>query len=43
MCLDELPLAVEGDIGVVSVVTQISHLGHELGAVKAHLGGILGI
>ena len=37
MCLDELPLAVEGDVGIVSIVAQISHLGHELGAVKAHL------
>ena len=37
VCLDELPLAVEGDVGIVSIVAQISHLGHELGAVKAHL------
>ena len=37
VCLDELPLAVEGDVSIVSVVAQLSHLGHELGAVKAHL------
>ena len=41
MCIDELPLAVKGDIGIV--VSQLSHLGHELGAVKAHVGGILRI
>ena len=41
MCLDELPLAVEGDIGNVSVVSQLSHLGHELGAVKTHVQGFL--
>ena len=37
MCLDELSLAVERDVGIVSVVAQLSHLGHELGqVVKAH-------
>ena len=41
MCLDELPLAVESDLGIVSVVVQLSHLGHELGAVKAHVRGFL--
>ena len=43
MCLDELPLAVEGDVSIVSVVAQLGHLGHELGVVKAHAIGILGI
>ena len=43
MCLDELPLAVESDVGIVSVVAQLSHPGHQLGAVKAHVGGILRI
>ena len=43
MCLDELPVAVESDVGIVSVVAQLSHLGHELGAVKAHAVGIQGI
>ena len=38
--LDELPLAVEGDISIVSVVAQLGHLSHELGAVEAHVAGI---
>ena len=43
MGLDDLPLAVEGDVSVVSVVAQLSHLGHELGqVVKAHVIGIPG-
>ena len=37
MCLDELPLAFEGDISIVSVVAQVGHLGHEVTAVKAHV------
>ena len=41
MCHDELPFAVEGDISIVSVVAQFGHLSHELGAVKAHVTGIL--
>ena len=40
MCLDELPLAVEGDVSIVSVVAQLGHLSHELGAVEAHVVGI---
>ena len=43
VCLDEISLAVESDVGIVSVVVQLSHLGHELGAVKAHAAGIQGI
>ena len=39
VCLDELSLAVESDVGIVSVVVQLSHLGHELGAVKTHVEG----
>ena len=37
MCLDELPLAIEGDVGIVSVLVQVCHLGHEVAAVKAHV------
>ena len=36
MCLDVLPLTIEGDVGIVSVAAQVSHLGHEVPAVKAH-------
>ena len=43
MRLDELPLAVESNVSIVSVVAQLGHLSHELGAVKAHAIGILGI
>ena len=39
VCLDELSLAVESDVGIVSVVAQLSHLGQELGAVKTHVVG----
>ena len=35
--LDELPLAIEGDVGIVSVLVQVCHLGHEVAAVKAHV------
>ena len=42
MCLDELPLAIEGDVGIVSVVAKLSHLGHQVPAVKAHVVCILG-
>ena len=41
MCLDELPLTIEGDVSAVPVVVQLSHLGHELGVVKAHRGEFL--
>ena len=37
VCLDELPLAIEGDVGIVSVLVQVCHLGHEVAAVKAHV------
>ena len=37
MCLDDLPLTVEGDVGIVPVVAQLGQLGHQVGAVdKAH-------
>ena len=32
MCLDDLPLAVEGDISVVFVVAQLRQVGHQVGA-----------
>ena len=37
MCLDDLPLAVEGDISILSVGAELSQLGHQVGAVKAHV------
>ena len=37
MCLDDLSLAVEGDISIVPVVAQVGQLGHQVGAVKAHV------
>ena len=37
MCLDDLPLALEGDVGIVPVIAQFSQLGQQVGAVhKAH-------
>ena len=39
MCLDELPLAIKGDVSIVSVVAQLGQLGHEVAAVKAHVVG----
>ena len=36
MCLDDLPLAVEGDVSILSVVPELSQLGDQVGAVEAH-------
>ena len=36
MCLDDLPLAVEGDISILSVVPELRQLGDQVGAVEAH-------
>ena len=37
MGLDDLPLAEKGDVSVICVVAQLSHMGHELSLmVKAH-------
>ena len=42
MGLDDLPLASEVDISIVSVVAELSHLGHKLGqVVKAHVRKVL--
>ena len=42
MGLDGLPLAIECDVSVVSVVAELSQLGHELGqVVKAHVRKVL--
>ena len=38
MCLDDLPLAVEGDISVVAVVAQLCQLGHQVGAHFMRIG-----
>ena len=38
MCLDDLPLAVEGDISVVSVVAQLRQVGHQVGAHFMYIG-----
>ena len=42
MGLDDLPLASESDISIVSVVAQLSHLGLEEGAAKTHVVQISG-
>ena len=34
---DDHPLAIEGDISIVSVVAELSHLGHQEGAAQAHV------
>ena len=37
MCLDDLPLTVEGDVSGVPADAEFGQLGHQVGAVKAHV------
>ena len=42
MGLDDLPLAVEGDVSLLPVVAELGHLSQHAGGVEAHPVLILG-